>query len=256
MLPTPIDYDDIADLYDLYVTVDYDHGFFLEEAARTAGPILELTSGTGRLSVPLLEAGATLTCVDRSRRMLAVLAQKLRERDLHASLICADLCTLALDASFPLAILPFQSIMEIVGEDRRRQAFRSVRACLSPGGVFICTMHNPAIRRGQVDGTERIVGRFPIPGGTLVVSGIEEDGRPVVRRRQLFSFFDRDERLLSTRMLPMEFELIERGAFEAMANEAGFVTEALFGNYDRSPFEAATSPVMIWMLRTTEGNLT
>jgi len=62
-----IDYDSIAETYDLYTTADYDIPFFLSETARTNGTVLELTAGTGRLSLPLAEAGVRLTCVDSSR---------------------------------------------------------------------------------------------------------------------------------------------------------------------------------------------
>ncbi len=77
----PIDCDSVAALYDAYVTADLDVAFFSDEARRAGGPVLELMSGTGRLSIPLMEAGAELTCVDRSRGMLDVLSKKLAARD-------------------------------------------------------------------------------------------------------------------------------------------------------------------------------
>jgi hypothetical protein len=42
-----IDYDSVAEIYDLYVTADYDIPFFLAETTNAKGPVLELTSGTG-----------------------------------------------------------------------------------------------------------------------------------------------------------------------------------------------------------------
>ena len=74
----PIDYDRVADVYDLYVTSDLDIGFYLEEATKTRGKVLELMCGTGRVSIPLLEAGVDLTCVDASAGMLARLEEGLR----------------------------------------------------------------------------------------------------------------------------------------------------------------------------------
>lgn len=244
-----IDYDSVADLYDLYVTADYDISFFLQETANVNGPVLELTAGTGRLSVPLVRAGTQLTCVDSSRGMLDVLSRKLREHGLNAGVRCADVCALELPASFQLALLPFQSFMEIVGEDRQRRALAAVFACLVPGGRFICTMHNPAVRRAQVDGALRIVGRFPVPDGTLVVSGFEQGGFPVVERLQFFEFFGSDGRLRSKRLLPMAFAFVEKADFESMARDTGFDVIELYGNYDRSSFDADRSPVMIWVLR-------
>ncbi len=247
-----IDYDSVAEIYDLYVTADYDIPFFLEEARKIDGPVLELTAGTGRLSLPLVQAGVQLTCVDGSRGMLDVLSRKLTQRGLNAEVRCADVCQLAFPPSFRLAILPFQSFMEIVGKERQRQALAAVHACLAPGGRFICTFHNPAIRRTQVDGVLRLVGRFPTQDGTLVVSGFEQGGHPVVTRLQFLEFFGSDGQLRSKQMLPMEFAFIEKDDFDCMARQAGFHVLDLFGNYDRSPFHAERSPVMIWVLQKEE----
>ena len=248
MTPSSIDYGSVADVYDLYVTSDYDFPFFLQETAGVAGPVLELAAGTGRLSLPLIKSGAQLTCVDISRSMLDVLSRKLRSQDLHAETLHADVCELDLEPVFELAILPFQAFLEIVGSSRQRTALAAVFACLAPGGRFVCTLHNPAIRRLQVDGALRVVGHFPAPGGTLVVSGFEQGGRPVVTRLQFFEFFSNDGTLQSKRLLPMEFELIEKDTFESMALDAGFRVQELYGTYDRSPFDASSSPVMIWVL--------
>ena len=244
-----IDYDSVADIYDLYVTVDHDLPFFLHETENVAGPVLELTAGTGRLSLPLVEAGVRLTCVDVSRKMLDVLSRKLKARGLGAELVCADVCEIGFSERFQLVLFPFQSFMELVGELRQRRALAAVFSSLLPGGRFICTIHNPAVRRLKIDGVLRIVGRFPAGDGSLVVSGFETGGNPVVNRLQFFEFFGPDGVMSSKKSLPMEFELIARDRFESMACDAGFTVVDLYGDYDRSPFDADWSPVMIWVLQ-------
>lgn len=242
------DYDGVAELYDVYVTADYDVPFFTREAQAAAGPVLELMAGTGRLSLPLARAGVALTCVDRAPGMLAVLSRELAAAGLAADVRCGDVCDLALEERYPLAILPFQAFMELVGRERQRAALASVFACLRPGGRFVCTMHNPPVRRRAVDGALRVVGAFPHEGGTLVVSGFETGGDPVVSRLQFLEQFDAAGRLAWKRVAPMQFEMIGHDDFEAMAVGAGFRTEAVYGTYDRAPFDAAASPVMIWVL--------
>jgi ubiquinone/menaquinone biosynthesis C-methylase UbiE len=243
-----INYDSIAAFYDAYVQTDYDVAFFKEEAGRVAGPVLELASGTGRLSLPLIEAVVDLTCVDISQGMLDILRQKLEKRGLHAVIHHADICRLDLPERYESAILPFQSFMEIVGEERQRAALASIFACLLPGGRFICTLHNPHLRIKNVDGLLRFVGHFPFDDGTLVVSGVEQGGRPVVSRLQFFELYGPDGQLVWKWLLPMEFELISPERFEVMANEAGFSIAQVYGNYDRTKFDPAVSPFMIYML--------
>jgi hypothetical protein len=100
----------IAGFYDVYVTTTIDVPFFQEELKKTPSPVLELMAGTGRLSLPLAEAGARLTCVDVSGPMLARLRTKLVDQGLEADLVEADICRMTLpERSYGLALLPFQS---------------------------------------------------------------------------------------------------------------------------------------------------
>jgi hypothetical protein len=53
----------------------------------------------------------------------------------------------------------------------------------------------------------------------------------------------------STRYSLLQFHLLEKARFESLIAQAGFETVALYGHYDRAPFDDATSPFMIWLLR-------
>src|ERR1035437_7071871 len=77
----------LARLYDGDV-LDYqdDLDLYLALAARTGGPILELGSGSGRLAVPLAEAGYEVTAVDLDGAML----DRVRARAQHAGRTSAD----------------------------------------------------------------------------------------------------------------------------------------------------------------------
>ncbi len=247
----PIDYDVVAEYYDLYTRADYDYAFFLERV----GPgirVLELTAGTGRLSVALAKAGAILTCVDISKGMLARLERKLEKEGLRADVLCADARRLALDESFDTAILPFQSFMEFVGRDAQLDVLRSAYRAIVPGGRFYCTMHNPNVRRKSVDGVLRGVGTFEHDGGYVVVTGFEVGGDPVVRRSQFIEHFDASGHLGKRIHQPMAFELIDEGAFRDLAAEAGFRIVTVYGDYTPGEFDSESSPVMIWELEKPE----
>jgi SAM-dependent methyltransferase len=60
-----IDFDEVADIYD-----DLDIGFFIEQFKGKKCGVLELMCGTGRVSIPLIQNGVDLTCVDYSPKML------------------------------------------------------------------------------------------------------------------------------------------------------------------------------------------
>ena len=47
----------------------------------------------------------------------------------------------------------------------------------------------------------------------------------------------------------MELTFVDKDYFESLTRGMGFHAFKLYGNYDRSPFEAGRSPVMIWVLQ-------
>jgi SAM-dependent methyltransferase len=248
----PIDYDSVADIYDLYVTSDLDIDFCAEEATRAQGKVLELMCGTGRVSIPLLVAGVDLTCVDASKGMLARLKERLRARKLEARVVRADARHLDLgEEQFELALVPFQSFSELISPRDRELAMRAVSGCLREGSRLVCPLHNPAIRARSADGALRFNGSFPTAdGGRLVVSGFEtlDESSGVVDRLQFYEFFNASNELLAKRALPMRFALIDRSEFTEVAEAAGFVPVALYGDYGRSQYSEESSPFMVWIL--------
>src|SRR5690606_34487847 len=56
-----------------------DVDFFVREAEKVGGSVLELGAGSGRVTIPLARAGVRVTAVDLSPAMLARLESRLRE---------------------------------------------------------------------------------------------------------------------------------------------------------------------------------
>jgi SAM-dependent methyltransferase len=247
-----IDYDRVADVYDLYVTSDLDIGFYVEEATKARGKVLELMCGTGRISVPLLQAGVDLTCVDASAGMLRRLEERLHARNLDARVVRADVRHLDLgEEEFELALIPFHSFSELVSPRDQELALGAVFDCLREGGRLICPLHNPAIRAGSADGALRLNGSFPTTeGGLLVVSGFEtlDESSGVVDRLQYYEFFDASNQLRAKRALPIRFALLNRSSYTELVTAAGFVVVALYGDYDRGEYLEESSPFMVWIL--------
>ena len=246
-----MDYAQVAELYDVYVRTEIDVPFFSAEA-QGCRSVLELTSGTGRLSVPLLEAGVPLTCLDSSAEMLAVLRRKLRERGIDAPVYEMDATDFSLDERFDLIVIPFNSFAEFVEPAVQRNALETIGSHLAEGGRFICTLHNPAIRRKAIDGQIHERGRFSLPDGqgTLVLSSRESHDNEtcIVTGTQCYDIYDAAGALQSKLEVPIRFHLHSRETFEVLAQTQGYRVAALYGDYERSPFDRTRSPFMIWIL--------
>ena len=70
-----------AKLYDARISGrdDEDMGFYVEEAEKSGSPILEVACGTGRVLIPVAEAGLEVVGLDSSSDMLALAKEKVLE---------------------------------------------------------------------------------------------------------------------------------------------------------------------------------
>lgn len=248
-----LDYERIAHFYDSYVRSDFDIPFFLEETKKDSGKILELMSGTGRVSIPLLEAGVDLTCIDSSPTMLNIFRKKLQNKGISATMIEMDVCELSLEEKFELIFIPFHSFAEIISVSDQRQTMRRIYEHLSDSGRFICTLHNPSVRLKNIDGSKKLVGRFPIEeeNGILFLWSLENFSREdnLVRGYQFYEMYDEKGQFLSKLFLDIKFYVHDKESFESLSVDTGFQVESLYGSYSWEEFHEDTSPVMIWTLR-------
>lgn len=246
-------YDPVADLYDIYVPVTFDIDFFLQETRKAPGEVLELMSGTGRVSLPLVEAGVKLTCVDFSPALNEILEAKLRQKDLQANVYTMDIRQLALKTKFAMIIIPFHSFAHITSMEDQKQALTRIKQHLAPGGTFICTLGNPNVRQKAVDGQYRLLRKYTIPEtqGTLllwVVETFSASDPQVVEAQQFYEQYDCTGVLTSKRLLELHFRLTGKDEFEALAQAAGFEVKALYGDYAYAEYDEQSSPYIIWLL--------
>ena len=245
------EYDEVAHWYDVYVRADKDLSYF-RDAAREATAVLDLMAGTGRVSLAMAAAtGGTVTCVDRSAGMLCELQQKALGAT-SVRVICADVCDLPLRAGFDLVVIPFNSLAEVVTGVHQRRVIAEIWRVLEPGGLFICTLHNPRVRRRTLDGMPRVLGTFELPDATrleiTMAGSVDAVGR-IARSEQKYRRFDAEGAVVEEQAQIVRFALITRGELEAMANDQGFEVETLHGDYGRSGFDSEHSPFMIWRFR-------
>jgi SAM-dependent methyltransferase len=147
--PDPSSAAALARLYDLDLLDDPgDLDLYLALADRADGPILELAAGTGRLAVPLAQAGHAVTAVDLDPAMLA----RARTRRDAAGLgddglrfVEADLLGLRLpDAGrFALAFIALNSLMLLGSRTAQREAVATLAAHLAPGGLAVVDVWLP-----------------------------------------------------------------------------------------------------------------
>lgn len=226
-----IDFGHVADLYDYYTNVDFDIGFF-KTLCKGHKNILELMCGTGRISIPLIDEGFPLTCVDYSEEMLDIFRNKINGSQ-NVKIVCQDICELNLEEQFDLIIIPSNSISEIIDREKRRQALRRIYEHLAPDGIFFCTLYNPEYRIRQADGNIRYLGKYKLENGRNLVVTYYNVYAPewgIISGTQFYEIYD-NNRLAEKRCLDINFAVISKEEICKMANEEGFSLKAIYGDY-------------------------
>ena len=144
----PIDHYGDGDWYDAeYVHIRGDVPYYTGVARDVSGSILELACGTGRLTIPMAEAGAELVGVDLAPSMLARANAKRTQLSVptqrRLSFMRADMRSVRLERAFDAVVLAFNTIMHMLTDDDLVAALETVHAHLEPGGRFFTDLHMP-----------------------------------------------------------------------------------------------------------------
>jgi len=226
-------YDAIAELYDPWsASVVEDVGFYLEEARRAGGPVVELGVGTGRIAVPIAADGIRVIGVDSSRGMLEVCARRAALAGVSVDLRLGDLREPPVRERVPLVICPFRSMLHMHTDEDRRRALAAVETLLRPDGRFVFDVFTPGaddIAQTQDRWLEREPGIFEL-------ARWDETARTLT----LTVRGPTDETTMALAWLSTE-------EWHTLLERSGFEVEACYGWLDRKPFTGGDDS--IWIAR-------
>jgi SAM-dependent methyltransferase len=141
------EYDAIAELYDPWSrSVTEDIGFYVAEARKARGPVVELGVGTGRIAVPVAEAGVPVIGVDSSAGMLEVCRRRAEAAGVEhlLDLRLGDLRDPPVDAGVRLVTSPFRALLHLDTDADRRAALAAAFRLLVRGGRFVFDVFAPS----------------------------------------------------------------------------------------------------------------
>lgn len=246
---------DQSRLWDAHAAAGYDtpgEGMFAPEVlgptveilAELAGGgrALELAIGTGRVAIPLHEAGVDITGIELSAPMLARLREKVDESALPV--IRGDMTTASAGEGFSLAYLVFNTISNLLVQEQQVECFRNAARHLAPGGCFVIELWVPQLRSltpghgGTVEISEP---------GYLLVDTIDTHAQQLVSHHVRFDPAVDGAREAQISRTPHRY--IWPSELDLMAQLAGFTLESRWADWDRSEFTAdSRSHVSVYRL--------
>lgn len=238
--------------------------FFLklaQESHAAGHPVLELACGTGRVSVPIAQAGVRVVGLDLRPSMLALAQEKSAGLN-NARWVEGDMRDFTLPERFGLIFIPFRSFQHLLTVDDQLGCLASVREHLAPGGRFALNVFNPNIiaiaeaissqrgtlRRRRDDFTN-------VRSGHTMKAWETRDYRTatqVLDSDWMDEEIDDDGVVVSKVYKGLKLRYLFRYEMEHLLIRAGFEIEALYGDCLGSAFED-TSPEMVWLAKKPAG---
>jgi len=250
-----------AELYDSYATgLEGDLDFYLEEAKKAGSPVLELGCGTGRILIPIAQAGLDVVGVDRSQKMLSIARDKISilppETQNHIQLLYGDMRDFSLDRRFNLVLIPFRAFLHLLTPEDQRLALGQIHEALVDGGLLALNIFDPSIsiiaaHMGHLGQARKKIGEFthPISGNKV----IQWDSRrydledQIIHETFIFEELDEKGAVQSTTYNPLTLRFLYRFEMQHLLELAGFKVEALYGDFKRGPFQHGREQV--WVAR-------
>jgi len=215
-------YDDIFRSHDSEVA-------FLRPLAGTPPRALELAIGSGRVALPMMEAGVEVTGIEISDDMIALLRAKPGGSDIEV--IKGDFADVEVEETFPLVYLPFNTLFALTSQQRQVDCFRNVARALDPGGRFVLDTFVPDLRRYDHLGTRVGVSSISSNQAHAYELSIHNPLDQSVVSHHVRRLEDG-----STVVLPVTIRYAWAAEMDLMARLAGLDLEARWGWYDRRPF--------------------
>ena len=225
--------DRIADIYDSLYQQRLDPTetvAFLAELAGN-GRALELGIGTGRVAIPLKEAGVEVHGIDASEAMVARLRAKPEGTDIPVTV--GDFTDIEVEGLFRVVYVPFTTFFTLASQDQQVCCLQNVTKHLEPGGCFVLDAFVPDLTRFTMNQST-----------TTQEAGLDHVLIDAMRHDPVAQTITGhhvviDESVI--RLYPLRVRYATPSELDLMARLAGLVLRDRFGWYDRSPFTAQST---------------
>lgn len=243
----------IAQYYDLlYANLDEDWEMWQTLLESVDGPILEVGCGTGRLLLPLAQAGHPLTGLDLSPVALDAARSKLKAAGLtkKISLRQADMRNFDLpQKNFALAFIPLNTFMHCHTIEDQLATLAAIQRHLRPDGQLIIDLFYPdptmlAEADGRLYFEENIIDELT---GRTVQWYWRHDLDLAQQMRHLTYILDEidEEGLVRRVQIPVSLRYFYRYEIELLLRASGFSVEIIYGSYNLEPFHSHSVKMII-----------
>jgi len=230
---------------------------YLELARQCGQNILELCCGTGRVAIPLAEAGYSVTAVDFSSGLLKQFELKLNgvenEISHRIQLVQQDVTKLSLEKKdYDLAICAFNSLLCITDFEQQQQTLLRAAEHIRKDGVLALDLINPLILNLAGDPNPiPFFNRRNVHNGKKYTRFAAMGKMQADQKQKLYGWYDEMESDGTVKRQP--YEVYWRPIFKyeimLMLEKAGFQVDKIYGVHQNEPYTSSSRKMFIQAIR-------
>jgi ubiquinone/menaquinone biosynthesis C-methylase UbiE len=239
------EFDQIAAFYDaMYLDRKDDVQFYVQLAKEIGGPVLECGCGTGRVLLPIAEAGIEIWGIDGSRVMLDVANKKsmtLRpEIKSRIHLNHQDMRDFNLELSFSLCIIPFRAFLHLLTVEDQDKALSQIHKHLKRGGVLVLDMFAPSYKLLAEDSATIHIGeKLNLLTGqnfTIIDHVRYEHERQLIHVERFYEEVGESGHVIR-KVMHFTLRYIFRYEMQVLLEKNKFKLKEVFGHFDKRPYD-------------------
>jgi SAM-dependent methyltransferase len=224
----------------------HDVAFYRDLARASGGPVLELGCGTGRVLLPIAHDGIACVGLDAHDAMLDALRAK--EPPPNLRLVRGPMQGFDLgEERFALIFSAFRAFQHLYTVEDQLACLTAVRRHLAPGGRFAFDVFNPDLTRLAAH-SEDISEDASFTDGNDTIArwiGIERDYTTQTQQVTVRYVRTRGTKTLQAEEETFGMRWFFRFELEHLLARAGLAIEALYGDFDRRPFEGDSPEIVL-----------
>jgi SAM-dependent methyltransferase len=223
--------------------------FYVEQALFSPGLALEVGCGTGRILLPIAEAGSQVVGLDPSDHMLRIARRKIDaagpEVQARTELLQGDVRTFETGRLFSSVLIPYRAFLHLLTVEDQMAALLNIRRQLAEDGRLVFNVFDPLFEAfvARSSALGEVVSRLPDfthpeTGRRVVLySSVRYDReKQLLHENRTFEELDDAGRVVDRQHAMLVLRYVFRYEMEHLLARCGFRVEALYGDFNRGPF--------------------
>jgi ubiquinone/menaquinone biosynthesis C-methylase UbiE len=226
-----------AERYDQMYSGTDDLSFWIEEASRIKGTILELACGTGRLAIPLALEGHEVTGIDNSGAMLHLATRKAEAANVRTKFVAADIRRFSLGKEYGLIFIANNTFLHLLSDADAQDCLECARRHLAPNGRFAIDIFVPSMSKLLGDGSKfNSFRKYQDPDRVEEIDVSESSSYDSTTKIKHIRWRYEGSQSGFISEESIDLRMLFPDELESNLRSSGFRIEEKYGDYGRQPF--------------------